>query len=332
MTSEPQTTGHAEASSAGRAPRIVFVLPCYNEEAALQVTASVLREKLEALIGRGAIAADSSALFVDDGSADGTWNVIEALHAASPQAFHGVKLAHNKGHQNALFAGLMHALEMKADAAISMDADLQDDPNAVDEMIDRFRAGAEIVYGVRNSRDTDTAFKRGTAHAFYSVMKWMGTETIPDHADYRLMGEAALRALSQYGEENLFLRGIVPSLGFSNDKVYYQRGTRVAGESKYPLKKMIAFAIEGITSFSVKPLAIITGLGVLSVFVGLVMLIYTLVSVFSGHSVAGWGSMMCSLWLLGGLILVSLGVIGEYVGKIYMEVKHRPRYIVERDI
>lgn len=332
MTNEPQTTGHAEASSAGRAPRIVFVLPCYNEEAALQVTASVLREKLETLIGRGAIAADSSALFVDDGSADGTWNVIEALHAASPQAFHGVKLAHNKGHQNALFAGLMHALEMEADAAISMDADLQDDPNAVDEMIDRFRAGAEIVYGVRNSRDTDTAFKRGTAHAFYSVMKWMGTETIPDHADYRLMGAAALRALSQYGEENLFLRGIVPSLGFSNDKVYYQRGTRVAGESKYPLKKMIAFAIEGITSFSVKPLAIITGLGVLSVFVGLVMLIYTLVSVFSGHSVAGWGSMMCSLWLLGGLILVSLGVIGEYVGKIYMEVKHRPRYIVECDI
>lgn len=332
MTSEPQTEGRAESRFADRAPRIVFVLPCYNEEAALQVTAGVLQEKLNSLIARGSIAADSSALFVDDGSADGTWRQIESLHAADHTLFHGIKLAHNKGHQNALLAGLMGALDMGADAAISMDADLQDDPNAVDEMIDRFREGAEIVYGVRNSRETDTAFKRGTAHAFYSVMKWMGTETIPDHADYRLMGAAALRALSQYGEENLFLRGIVPSLGFSHDKVYYQRGARVAGESKYPLKKMIAFAIEGITSFSVKPLAVITGLGVLSVLVGLVMLVYTLVSVFSGNSVAGWGSMMCSLWLLGGLILVSLGVIGEYIGKIYVEVKHRPRYIVEHQI
>lgn len=321
-----------DAWNGGESPRIVFVLPCYNEEAALHTTAKVLCDKVNSLVACGSVSADSSVLFVDDGSADATWAEIVRLHESEPNRFHGIKLAHNKGHQHALFAGLMHALDLHADAAISMDADLQDDPNAVDEMIKIFRAGTEIVYGVRNSRATDTAFKRGTAHAFYSVMRLMGTETIPDHADYRLMGANALKALAQYGEENLFLRGIVPSLGFSHEQVFYQRGTRVAGESKYPLRKMINFAIDGITSFSVKPLAAITGLGVLSVFVGLVMLIYTLVSVFSGHSVAGWGSMMCSLWLLGGLILVALGVIGEYIGKIYIEVKHRPRYIVERQV
>ncbi|KAA8826297.1 glycosyltransferase family 2 protein [Bifidobacterium myosotis] len=313
-------------------PRIAFVIPCYNEEEALHVTAGVLRKKVETLSAAHAISAESSIIFVDDGSADATWNEIEQLHQEAPELFHGVKLAHNRGHQNALFAGLMHALDIGVDAAISMDADLQDDPNAADEMIERFRNGVEIVYGVRDSRETDTAFKRNTAHAFYSVMRWMGTETIPDHADYRLMGANALRALAEYGETNLFLRGIVPSLGFRTDKVYYQRGVRVAGESKYPLKKMISFAIEGITSFSVKPLSMITGLGVLSVVVGIIMLIYTLASVFSGHAVAGWGSMMCSLWLLGGMILVSLGIVGEYIGKIYMEVKRRPRFIVEKTV
>lgn len=313
-------------------PRIAFVIPCYNEEEALHVTAGVLRKKVETLSAAHAISAESSIIFVDDGSADATWNEIEQLHQEAPELFHGVKLAHNRGHQNALFAGLMHALDIGVDAAISMDADLQDDPNAADEMIERFRNGAEIVYGVRDSRETDTAFKRNTAHAFYSVMRWMGTETIPDHADYRLMGANALRALAEYGETNLFLRGIVPSLGFRTDKVYYQRGVRVAGESKYPLKKMISFAIEGITSFSVKPLSMITGLGVLSVVVGVIMLIYTLASVFSGHAVAGWGSMMCSLWLIGGMILVSLGIVGEYIGKIYMEVKRRPRFIVEKTV
>ncbi|MBW3091181.1 glycosyltransferase family 2 protein [Bifidobacterium miconisargentati] len=314
------------------APRIAFVIPCYNEEEALHVTADVLRKKVQTLSAKHAISASSSIIFVDDGSADATWREIEQLHQQEPELFHGVKLAHNRGHQNALFAGLMHALDIQVDAAISMDADLQDDPNAADEMIERFRQGAEIVYGVRDSRETDTAFKRNTAHAFYSVMRWMGTETIPDHADYRLMGASALRALAEYGETNLFLRGIVPSLGFNTDKVYYKRGVRVAGESKYPLKKMIAFAIEGITSFSVKPLSMITGLGVLSVIVGIAMLIYTFVSVFSGHAVAGWGSVMCSLWLLGGMILVALGVVGEYIGKIYMEVKHRPRFIIEKTV
>ncbi len=316
-------------TQAKREPVIAFVIPCYNEEAALHVTADVLKKKVHRLENSHAVAENSFVIFVDDGSSDKTWDVIETLHRNEPVLFRGVKLAHNRGHQNALFAGLMHALSMNVDAVVSMDADLQDDPNAVDDMVQEYLRGAEIVYGVRDNRETDTAFKRGTAHAFYSLMKWLGTETVPDHADYRLMSRAALQALSQYKESNLFLRGLVPSLGFKAAKVYYKRGTRVAGESKYPLKKMVSFAIEGVTSFSTKPLTMITGLGLFSVFVGIVMLIYTLVSVFSGHAVAGWGSMMCSLWILGGFILLALGIIGEYIAKIYLEVKARPRYIVE---
>lgn len=283
-------------------PTLAFVIPCFNEEAALHMTADVLKKKMIQLENSQAVARDSFVIFVDDGSHDKTWDVITSLHEKDPSLFRGVKLAHNRGHQNALFAGLMHALSMNVDAVVSMDADLQDDPNAVDDMVQEYLRGAEIVYGVRDNRETDTAFKRGTAHAFYSLMKWLGTETVPDHADYRLMSRAALQALSQYKESNLFLRGLVPSLGFKTAKVYYKRGTRVAGESKYPLKKMVSFAIEGVTSFSTKPLTMITGLGLFSVFVGIVMLIYTLVSVFSGHAVAGWGSMMCSLWILGGFI------------------------------
>lgn len=310
-------------------PTLAFVIPCFNEEAALHMTADVLKKKMIQLENSQAVARDSFVIFVDDGSHDKTWDVITSLHEKDPSLFRGVKLARNRGHQNALFAGLMHALSMNVDAVVSMDADLQDDPNAVDDMVQEYLRGAEIVYGVRDNRETDTAFKRGTAHAFYSLMKWLGTETVPDHADYRLMSRAALQALSQYKESNLFLRGLVPSLGFKTAKVYYKRGTRVAGESKYPLKKMVSFAIEGVTSFSTKPLTMITGLGLFSVFVGIVMLIYTLVSVFSGHAVAGWGSMMCSLWILGGFILLALGIIGEYIAKIYLEVKARPRYIVE---
>ena len=310
-------------------PTLAFVIPCFNEEAALHMTADVLKKKMIQLENSQAVARDSFVIFVDDGSHDKTWDVITSLQEKDPSLFRGVKLAHNRGHQNALFAGLMHALSMNVDAVVSMDADLQDDPNAVDDMVQEYLRGAEIVYGVRDNRETDTAFKRGTAHAFYSLMKWLGTETVPDHADYRLMSRAALQALSQYKESNLFLRGLVPSLGFKTAKVYYKRGTRVAGESKYPLKKMVSFAIEGVTSFSTKPLTMITGLGLFSVFVGIVMLIYTLVSVFSGHAVAGWGSMMCSLWILGGFILLALGIIGEYIAKIYLEVKARPRYIVE---
>lgn len=316
----------------GTAPDVMFVVPCYNEEAALPVTADVLRRKVAALAADGRIGGNSGVVFVDDGSSDSTWSVIERLHGDCPDVVHGIKLAHNKGHQNALYAGLMQALERGADACISMDADLQDDPDAVDRMIEEYRSGSEIVYGVRDNRDTDTAFKRGTAHAFYSLMGWLGTETVPDHADYRLMGRRSLQALSGFHERNLFLRGIVPSLGFPTSKVYYKRGVRVAGESKYPLRKMVAFAAEGVTSFSTKPLSLISGLGMFAVVVGLVMLVYTLVSVFSGHAVAGWGSLMCSMWFLGGFILLAIGIVGEYIGKIYIEVKARPRYIIEKTI
>lgn len=218
-------------------PTLAFVIPCFNEEAALHMTADVLKKKMIQLENSQAVARDSFVIFVDDGSHDKTWDVITSLHEKDPSLFRGVKLAHNRGHQNALFAGLMHALSMNVDAVVSMDADLQDDPNAVDDMVQEYLRGAEIVYGVRDNRETDTAFKRGTAHAFYSLMKWLGTETVPDHADYRLMSRAALQALSQYKESNLFLRGLVPSLGFKTAKVYYKRGTRVAGESKYPLKR-----------------------------------------------------------------------------------------------
>lgn len=228
-------------------PTLAFVIPCFNEEAALHMTADVLKKKMIQLENSQAVARDSFVIFVDDGSHDKTWDVITSLHEKDPSLFRGVKLAHNRGHQNALFAGLMHALSMNVDAVVSMDADLQDDPNAVDDMVQEYLRGAEIVYGVRDNREADTAFKRGTAHAFYSLMKWLGTETVPDHADYRLMSRAALQALSQYKESNLFLRGLVPSLGFKTAKVYYKRGTRVAGESKYPLKKMVSFAIEGVT-------------------------------------------------------------------------------------
>lgn len=313
-------------------PVLMIVVPCYNEELSLAATAQVLQSKLKVLARRKQIDQRSSVLFVDDGSKDATWEVITQLHEEHPTVFHGLKLAHNRGHQNALFAGLMHALHAKVDATVSMDADLQDDPNAIDGMVEAYLKGADIVYGVRDNRDTDTAFKRGTAHLFYTVMRGLGTDTIPDHADYRLMDRAALAALSEYHESNLFLRGIVPSLGFTTAKVYYKRGERVAGESKYPLRKMISFAVEGITSFSTKPLTIITGLGGISVVIGVGMLIYAIVSVCTGNAVAGWASLMCSMWILGGLILTSLGVVGEYIAKIYIEVKGRPRYIIEETI
>lgn len=320
------------SSQSAQPPRLALVIPCYNEEDALKQTALVLEGKVEGLRSAGLIADDSIIIYVDDGSHDATWREIVALHGKDPITSHGIRLAHNKGHQNAVYAGLMKALSMGVDAAVSMDADLQDDPDAIDEMVSRYRQGCEIVYGVRNNRQTDSAFKRGTAHCFYRLMNWMGTETIPDHADFRLMGKRSLQALSRYHEVNLFLRGIVPSLGFKTSEVFYRRSKRVAGKSKYPLKKMIALAVDGLTSFSVKPLSFITGLGCLFTVVGIVMLIYTLVSVATGHAVAGWGSIMCSLWILGGVNLMGMGVLGEYIGRIYMEVKGRPRYIVEEEV
>ena len=313
-------------------PTIFFVIPCYNEEEQLPITAPVLRDKIATMKANHLISGDSRVLFVDDGSKDGTWQYIRHLHDTDPSLFHGAKLAHNRGHQHALLAGLMTALEDGCDAAISLDADLQDDINVFDDFVKQYVSGAEIVYGVRSSRAKDTWFKRNTAHAFYALNAWMGAETVRDHADYRLMGRAALQTLSEYQEVNLFLRGIVPDLGFTTAVVTYERGEREAGESKYPLKKMISFAIEGITSFSVKPLRFVTGIGLLSILVGLVMFVYVIVSWAGNNVVSGWGSIMCSLWLIGGLLMLSMGIIGEYIGKIYMETKHRPRYVIETRI
>lgn len=309
-------------------PLLVMVIPCFNEEPALHKTAGTLDDKLNDLIRHNAVSPKSRILFVDDGSTDSTWTIISNLHHMNPARYHGIRFSHNSGHQNAVYGGLMESLEFGCDVSISMDADLQDDPDAIDGMIEEFRTGSEIVFGVRNNRDTDTLFKRFTAESFYKMMTWMDTETIPNHADYRLMSREAILGLSEYKEENLFLRGIVPALGFTTGKVYYKRRARTAGESKYPLSKMLGLALEGITSFSVKPLRLITLTGFLSIIASFIMLIYTIISVASRHAVSGWGSMMFSLWLLGGLILTALGIVGEYIGRIYIEVKHRPRYII----
>ena len=307
---------------------LYIVVPCYNEEEVLPETSRRLREKLETLMAAGKISGESRILFVNDGSKDKTWKIISALHAQCP-LFCGVDLTRNRGHQNALLAGLMTA-KNRADAVISMDADLQDDVNAVDEMVDKFLEGVDIVYGVRSSRKTDTFFKRFTAEGFYRVMNAMGAETVFNHADYRLMSRRALEGLAEFKEVNLFLRGIVPMIGYRTDTVEYERGERFAGESKYPLKKMLAFAMEGITSLSVKPLRMITGLGFFIFLVSLIMIIYNLVRWVGGNTVTGWASLACSLWALGGLILLSLGVVGEYIGKIYLETKGRPRFLIRQ--
>lgn len=305
-----------------------LVIPCYNEQEVLPETSGQLKKIMYGLIEEGKIGIKSRIAFVNDGSKDMTWNIISQLHEEDA-IFTGINLAHNRGHQNALLAGLMTAKDY-ADAAISLDADLQDDVDAIGQFIDKFLEGKDIVYGVRSTRATDTVFKRGTAHAFYKVMKFMGADTIEDHADYRLMSKRALEGLSQFKEVNLFLRGIVPMIGYETDVVYYERHERFAGESKYPLKKMVSFAVDGITSCSVKPIRMITTLGMLVFSASIFMLVYFLVVWTMGKVVAGWTSIVISLWGIGGLILLSLGIIGEYVGKIYMEVKERPRFIIEK--
>ena len=307
---------------------IWLVIPCYNEKEVLPETSKQLRDIMHGLINKGKISENSKIAFVNDGSKDTTWNIITQLHNED-SIFTGINLAHNRGHQNALLAGLMTAKDY-ADAAISLDADLQDDVGAIEQFIDKFIEGKDIVYGVRSTRATDTKFKRGTAHAFYKVMNFMGADSLEDHADYRLMSKRALEGLAQFKEVNLFLRGIVPMIGYETDVVYYERHERFAGESKYPLKKMISFAVDGITSCSVKPIRMITTLGMVVFSVSIIMLIYCLVVWILGKTVAGWTSIVISLWGIGGLILLSLGTIGEYVGKIYMEVKERPRFIIEK--
>ena len=308
---------------------LYIVVPCYNEEEVLPETSKRLKAKVEALKGAGKIGADSRILFVNDGSRDRTWEMISELHKADP-VFSGVNLSRNRGHQNALLAGLMTAKD-RCDMAISMDADLQDDIDAVDAMVDKYYEGCDVVYGVRSSRKKDTFFKRATAEGFYRVMNFLGAETVFNHADYRLLSRRALEGLAQFREVNLFLRGIVPMIGYTSATVEYERGERFAGESKYPLKKMLSFAMEGITSLSTKPIRYITGLGFLVFLVSIIMLIYSVVRWAMGETILGWASLICSVWAIGGLILLSLGVIGEYIGKIYLETKERPRFII-RDV
>lgn len=305
---------------------LYIVVPCYNEQAVLPETARRLREKLEALIEAGTLSPQSRVLFVNDGSKDKTWEIISQLHAECP-LFSGADLSRNRGHQNALLAGLMTAKD-RCDMAISMDADLQDDIGAVDAMVEQYQAGCDIVYGVRSSRKKDTFFKRFTAEGFYRLMHFMGAETVFNHADYRLLSRRALEGLAQFKEVNLFLRGIVPMIGYPSAVVEYERGERFAGESKYPLKKMLSFAMEGITSLSVKPIRYITLLGFLIFLVSIAMLVYSVVRWAHGATIIGWASVICSVWAIGGLVLLSLGVIGEYIGKIYLETKGRPRFLL----
>lgn len=310
------------------AHKLMVVIPCYNEEEVLPETSKRLVEKMSALVKKGYITPDSRVLLVNDGSRDRTWEMICQLHKENP-LFEGVKLSRNRGHQNALLAGLMTARN-RCDISISMDADLQDDMDAMDRFIEKYNEGCDVVYGVRNKRETDTFFKRETALMFYRLMKALGVDITYNHADYRLMSNRALCALAQFSEVNLFLRGLAPLVGFQSDVVTYDRSERFAGESKYPLKKMLAFAIDGITSFSVKPLRLITSVGLGIFVISLFMLLYTLVSWITGKTVVGWTSTLASIWMIGGIQLLSLGIIGEYVGKIYNETKRRPRFIIDR--
>ena len=309
-------------------PVLYIVIPCYNEEAVLPITAPLFRDKLLSLSQQGKIRPDSRVLFVNDGSKDNTWNLICQL-AKEDEHYMGICLSRNRGHQNALLAGLMEAKD-KCDITISIDCDGQDDINAMDAMVDEYLSGAEIVYGVRSKRDTDTFFKRFTAESFYKVMKWMGADTVFNHADYRLVSSRALKEFANFREVNIFLRGMFPLVGFKSTCVYYERHERIAGESHYPLKKMLALAFDGITSLSIKPIRIITGLGVFISLAAFALIIYALVSYFTGNVVSGWASSLIVTCFLGGIQLICLGVIGEYVGKIYMETKARPRFIISQ--
>ena len=309
---------------------LYLVIPCYNEEAVLPETAKRLSEKMKKMIVTNLISKDSKICFVNDGSKDRTWEIIEELHIKNPMIM-GIKLSRNEGHQNALIAGLRTAKEF-ADMVISLDADLQDDIEVLDQFVQEYKNGCEVVYGVRNSRKKDTFFKRFTAEGFYKMMKLFGCELVFNHADYRLLGKNALVALEEYKEVNVFLRGIVPMLGFKTSTVMYGRNERFAGESKYPLKKMIAFALEGVTSLSIKPIKMIISIGTLFFGVSICMLVYILIRHFLGQTVSGWSSLAISIWLIGGLQLLAIGIIGEYIGKVYLETKNRPRYTIEKII
>jgi len=307
---------------------LAIVVPCYNEEEAFPFSVKSLTEVLKGMIDSGKVAKNSYVLFVDDGSRDKTWELID-LEVKSNPLVRGLKLSGNVGHQNALLAGLLTANE-DSNITVSIDADLQDDVNAIEKMVDAYLGGADIVYGVRNDRKSDSAFKRTTAQGFYKLMSAMGAKSVYNHADFRLMSHRAVEALSEYEERNLFLRGIVPLIGFKTEKVYYERSKRVAGESKYPLKKMLKFAFDGITSFSIKPISLITTLGIIIIICSIAALIYSLVSYFTGNAEPGWASLIISIWFLGGVQLAAIGLVGQYVGKIYVESKKRPRFNIEK--
>ncbi|MBR3203467.1 MAG: glycosyltransferase family 2 protein [Solobacterium sp.] len=307
-------------------PRLYIVIPCYNEEAVLPITAPLFQEELNLLIKEKGVASDSRILFVNDGSKDRTWELIQQ-YAKEDEHFIGISQSRNRGHQSTVLAGLMEAKD-NCDITISIDCDGQDDIHAMEAMIDAYKDGCEIVYGVRSSRETDTWFKRTTAQGFYRVMEKMGVETVYNHADYRLVSSRVLQQFANYEEVNIFLRGMFPLVGFKSTSVYYERHERMAGESHYPLKKMIGLAVDGITSLSVEPIHLIAKMGVFLSLLGVIGIIWVLIRAFSGHTVIGWASMMCIIFFLGGIILLSLGVIGEYVGKTYLETKHRPRYII----
>lgn len=309
---------------------LYIVIPCYNEEEVIEITAYEVSKKLSVLIDKELISRKSRLLLVNDGSKDKTWNKILELSKNNPK-ISGIKLSKNFGHQNALLAGLNIACE-HADMVISMDADLQDDIDAIDEMLQKYYEGNEIVYGVRNNRRKDSFFKRTTAKLFYKLMNFMGAETIDNHADFRLMSKRAITYLKDFREVNLFLRGIIPLIGFNSCNVYYERKKRVAGETKYPLKKMLSFALEGITSFSIKPLKMVTSIGLLIFIISIFAMLYIIYAKFFLYTEVGWSSLICSMWLLGGIQLLCLGIVGEYIGKIYSEVKDRPKFIIEEKL
>ena len=309
-----------------KVPILYIVIPCYNEEEVLPITAPLFLKKIHQLVNEGKILDESRILFVNDGSKDGTWELIKKL---SKEEYHykGIAQSRNRGHQNAVLAGLMTAKEV-ADITISIDCDGQDDINAMEAMVDAYMAGAEVVYGVRSKRETDTFFKRFTAESFYHLLNWMGAEVVFNHADYRLISSKVLNAFSDFKEVNIFLRGLIPLVGFNSTSVYYERHERIAGESHYPLKKMLALAFDGITSLSVKPIRMITAAGTIISGLGFCAIIWAIIMQVMGNTVAGWASMVCIVAFLGGIQLLSLGVIGEYIGKIYLETKARPRYII----
>lgn len=309
--------------------KLNIVVPCYNEEAVLQETTKQLSLIIDALIKKGKIS-DCNIVYVDDGSKDSTWSLIEHMQAENKYV-HGLKLAHNVGHQHALWAGLEYSAD-KCDAVVSIDADLQDDVSVIEQMIDEYENGCDVVFGVRKERKTDTVFKRTTALTFYKLMQKMGVDIVYNHADFRLTSQRATQELMLYPERNMFVRGMVKLLGYKTAEVYYDRKERFAGESKYPIKKMINFALDGITSFSVQPLRIITSFGFIVMILSIVAALYALISYMCGSVVAGWTSMLISLWFIGGAILLSIGVLGEYIGKIYKETKRRPRYHIEKNI